>query len=243
MTRGKILCVDDDAYLTDLLRYALSREGYTVGVAHTGADALQSVRTEPPHLILLDGNLPDADGFELCQHLRALLHVPIIMLTARGADEAVLTGLGSGADDYVGKPFNMQILVYRVRAVLRRVYSGAPVAVAAAPATYEVGSGSYDSDHNETGGAAGAAEADADGGPDSASVADARGAGVLGAADAGAGVGHNTESDVSVIKTHIRHLRMKLAEAVDGAEVVCTVPGVGYTARLGALPLSQGMTG
>src|SRR5438874_2714882 len=87
----KILCVDDDAYLTDLLRYALTREGYVVSVAHRGAEVLPMAKADPPHLILLDGNLPDADGFELCQRVRGSLRIPVIMLTARQADEDVLT--------------------------------------------------------------------------------------------------------------------------------------------------------
>src|SRR5262245_57986929 len=108
---SKILCVDDDPYLTDLLRYALTRHGHTVQLAASGSSALLLALANRPDLILLDGKLPDMDGFDLCTRFRSSLRVPVIMLTARTADEEILSGFDNGADDYITKPFSMQILM------------------------------------------------------------------------------------------------------------------------------------
>ncbi|GAC1432162.1 MAG: two-component system response regulator MprA [Chloroflexota bacterium] len=226
----KILCVDDDAYLTDLLRYALTREGYDIAVAHGGADALRMIASDPPHLVLLDGTLPDGDGFELCTRMRAELRLPVIMLTARQADEDILLGLGNGADDYISKPFNMQILVYRVRAVLRRVAATTPLPQTA-PTVYPMGTGTYDTAENALIGC-------------SARVKLTRMEGhILSLLLAHEGqvfaaerilehvAGFDTDSDATVIKTHIRHLRVKLAQALGAADLVQTVRGVGYICR------------
>ena len=93
--------MDDDTYLTDLLRYALTREGYAVQVAVGGAQALKLAAQAPPDAALLDVNLPDTTGYELCDRLQRHLHIPVILLTARGSDEDTLTGFARGADDYV----------------------------------------------------------------------------------------------------------------------------------------------
>ena len=96
-----VLCVDDDPYLTDLLRYALSRDGYAVDVAGTGAEALRIAQAHPPDIVILDRNLPDRDGFALCGQFRRTLHIPVIMLTASSADADAARGFESGADDYI----------------------------------------------------------------------------------------------------------------------------------------------
>ena len=118
-----ILCVEDDAYLGDLLSYSLKREGHTLHVAHTGADALKATKLMSPDLILLDIKLPDADGLVLCAFFRTMLRIPVIMVTGCNTDEEMIGGFAKGADDYIRKPFNMQVLIYRVRAVLRRVHA------------------------------------------------------------------------------------------------------------------------
>ena len=101
---AKILCVDDDQYLTDLLRYALVREGFEVIMAHTGRDALKMTRSENLDLIILDVNIPDMNGFKILSSLRTFSQVPVVMLTARAQDEDIIAGFGQGADDYVAKP-------------------------------------------------------------------------------------------------------------------------------------------
>jgi two-component system OmpR family response regulator len=116
----RILVVDDEPYITDLLSTALRFEGFTVDVAATGAEAESQVRRSRPDLVLLDVMLPDYDGTEVCQRLRRSgENVPVIFLTARGGTEDKVAGLTIG-DDYVTKPFSLDELVARVRAVLRR---------------------------------------------------------------------------------------------------------------------------
>src|SRR5918912_1485407 len=116
----KVLLVDDDNDLLDLLHYALRREGYQVVTASDGAQGLARWRAEQPDLVLLDGNLPKLDGFEVCRQIRHEATTPVIMLTARGEEADVVRGLQLGADDYVTKPFSAKQLVARMQAVLRR---------------------------------------------------------------------------------------------------------------------------
>lgn len=117
----RILVVDDEPNIRDLVEVALRFHGFTVTSAGTGEEALRSVRTQRPELIVLDVMLPDADGFELCRRLRAAGDdVPVIFLTARDAPSDTVTGLTLGGDDYVTKPFSVDALVARIRAVLRR---------------------------------------------------------------------------------------------------------------------------
>ena len=115
---AKILCVDDDEYLTDLLRYALGQAGFDVQMAHSGRDALKLVRDESFDLIVLDNALPDIDGFKVLSSLRTFSHVPILMLTARPQDQESIAGFDQGANDYLGKPFSVQVVVNRVKAIL-----------------------------------------------------------------------------------------------------------------------------
>jgi len=116
----KILCVDNDRYLTDLLRYAFEREGFSVTVAYTGHDATRLAREERPHVVTLDLDTIDGATMMVLPALRTLSRVPIVALSTRTRDEDVIAGFEGGADDYVTKPFNMEILVTRVKAVLRR---------------------------------------------------------------------------------------------------------------------------
>jgi len=123
MAHEHILVVDDEEDIQELLRYNLSKEGYEVACVGTGEAALESVRSTPPDLLVLDLMLPGVDGLEVCKALKAdskTAHVPIVMLTAKGEEADVVTGLELGADDYVTKPFSPRVLLARVRAVLRR---------------------------------------------------------------------------------------------------------------------------
>ena len=117
----KVLVVDDDVDLLDLMTYALRREGYNVLAAVDGQQALQRWESDNPDIVLLDGNLPKIDGFEVCRRIRAWSKTPILMLTARGSEDDRILGLDLGADDYLVKPFSPRELVSRVKAILRRV--------------------------------------------------------------------------------------------------------------------------
>lgn len=116
----RVLVVDDEADIRDLVSMTLQREGFDVVCARDGADAIDQARARMPELIVLDLMLPKVDGFDVCRTLRAEANVPILMLTARADDVDKVVGLESGADDYLTKPFNPRELIARVRAVMRR---------------------------------------------------------------------------------------------------------------------------
>ncbi len=123
MSNETILLVEDEESIVELVRYNLSRAGYLVHVALSGEEALSTLKTVSPDLILLDIMLPQIDGIEVCRRLRRnerTEHTPIIMLTARGEESDIITGLETGADDYVTKPFSPKVLMARIKAVLRR---------------------------------------------------------------------------------------------------------------------------
>ncbi len=119
----KVLIVDDDLDLLDLMTYALRREGYEVVGAVDGQQALSRWESERPDIVLLDGNLPKIDGFEVCRRIRHESDTPVIMLTARDDEEDILRGLQIGADDYMTKPFSAKQLAARMKTVLRRCQS------------------------------------------------------------------------------------------------------------------------
>ena len=121
MTGKRVLVVDDDVKTVELVKLYLKRDGYRVLTAYDGVEAVRLAQEGHPDLIVLDLMLPGIDGLEVCRTLRGKSDVPIIMLTARTTDQDKLTGLGSGADDYVTKPFSPRELAARVRAVLRRI--------------------------------------------------------------------------------------------------------------------------
>jgi two-component system alkaline phosphatase synthesis response regulator PhoP len=119
----RILVVDDEEDLQELVRYNLSKEGYVVECVGTGEDALKAARRQPPDLIVLDLMLPSVDGLEVCRRLKGdskTRGIPIVMLTAKGEEGDMIAGLERGADDYVAKPFSPRVLAARVRALLRR---------------------------------------------------------------------------------------------------------------------------
>ncbi len=116
----KVLVVEDDPILRDVLRFNLSKEGYTVLQASTGPQGLSTARREQPDLILLDIMLPEMSGLEICRILRQESRAAIILLTAKSEEVDKIVGLEIGADDYLTKPFSMKELLARVRAQLRR---------------------------------------------------------------------------------------------------------------------------
>jgi len=120
----KILVVDDEEDIRELVRYNLERNGYEVSCVSSGEEALDVIRSYRPELVVLDLMLPGIDGFEVCRTIKSdpkTEHLPIIMLTAKGEESDVVTGLELGAEDYIVKPFSPQVLLARVRAVLRRI--------------------------------------------------------------------------------------------------------------------------
>jgi two-component system, OmpR family, phosphate regulon response regulator PhoB len=122
--KPRVLIVEDETALVELLRYNLEQSGFRVSVAYDGEEALASVQEDVPDLMLLDWMLPLMSGIEVCRQLRrqtATANLPIIMLTARGEEGDRVRGLDAGADDYVSKPFSPTELVARIRAVLRRI--------------------------------------------------------------------------------------------------------------------------
>ena len=120
MQKEKILIVDDDKNICDLLRMYLEKEGYAVIMEHNGIDAVKTFNTENPDLVLLDIMLPQLDGWQVCREIRKISEKPIIMVTAKDETFDKVLGLELGADDYVTKPFDTKEIVARIKAVLRR---------------------------------------------------------------------------------------------------------------------------
>ncbi len=120
----KVLIVEDERDILQLVKLYLEKEGYRVSTAATGPDGLKAVKSERPDLLVLDLMLPDMDGLEVCKRLRAepqTAALPIIMLTAKAEESDTVIGLELGADDYVTKPFSPKALVARIKALLRRI--------------------------------------------------------------------------------------------------------------------------
>ena len=128
MALEKILIVDDDINICELLRLYIEKEGFNVVIANDGATAVKLFREQQPDLMLLDIMLPKLDGWQVCREIRKTSDKPIIMLTAKGETFDKVLGLELGADDYIVKPFDTKEVVARIKAVLRRSSTVAPVA-------------------------------------------------------------------------------------------------------------------
>ena len=124
---AKILVIDDDTILSELVSYILKAEGFIPIIANDGQEGVAKFQSEKPDLVVLDVTMPKMDGFEVCQRIRRISDTPIIMLTAQGNEDHMVQGLDLGADDYVVKPFQLKPLMARVRANLRRA-GAAPAA-------------------------------------------------------------------------------------------------------------------
>jgi len=123
MSKATILVVDDEEDIQELVRLNLAREGYDVLTCGTGEQALETARAKLPALIILDLMLPGIDGLEVCKRLKSepkTKSIPVVMLTAKGEEVDIVTGLELGADDYITKPFSGKVLVARIRRILRR---------------------------------------------------------------------------------------------------------------------------
>jgi DNA-binding response OmpR family regulator len=226
-----VLCVDDDPYLTDLLRYALGHDGYEVAVANTGADALRHAQADPPDVVVLDVHLPDISGFTLCTQFRKVMHLPVILLTASNLDADVITGFQHGADDYVSKPFSMQVLSYRIHAVavgMRRGamdHGGGPTR-----SRYPIGTGTFDAELHEIIGEVTIKLTPIQG--KILRVLLENEGHVVSMEQLMTKVWHyDAESDVSVVKSHVSNLRKKIATALGDREFIRTIAGLGYMCR------------
>ena len=124
--KGNILVVDDEAQITRVLKTTLSAKGYAVRSASDGHQALQEMKHWPPDLVITDLRMPNMDGLELCRRIRSQSHIPIIVLSVKGEEAIKVEALDAGADDYITKPFNVNELLARVRAALRRAATPEP---------------------------------------------------------------------------------------------------------------------
>ncbi len=120
MQNNKVLVVDDDAHIAELIKLYFEKEGFTVATASNGREAVDKFKSESPAIIILDVMMPEMDGWDVCREIRKTSNVPIIMLTAKGETFDKVLGLELGADDYMVKPFETKELIARVKAVLRR---------------------------------------------------------------------------------------------------------------------------
>jgi DNA-binding response OmpR family regulator len=224
----RVLVVDDDPDLVDIIAYSLRKDGHQVSTASTGEEALGLIARDPQELVILDVMLPGIDGFEVCRRLRQKSQVPVILLTARGEEADRVWGLDLGADDYLTKPFSHKELLARVRAVARRA------ALAAAPnqGDLRVGDLSIDFARREVRVGERPVELTA------------KEFGILHclALNAGRVVTHETllnyawgsnylDGDAEVLKVHLRHLREKIERNPSAPEYILTVRGVGYRMR------------
>lgn len=222
MARTRILIVEDERKIADLLRDYLTGAGFTVAWVARGDQALERVRMEPPDLVLLDVMLPGMEGTEVCREIRKFSNVPVLMITARVEEVDRVVGLELGADDYICKPFSPREVVARVKAVLRRVH-GDPAAtqLAAGPIALDetahqaaVGGRALNLTPSEFG---------------LLKVLMGRPERVFTRNELLDQVqGYQFEGYDRTIDSHVKNLRRKISERLPGHEVIVTVYGVGY---------------
>jgi DNA-binding response OmpR family regulator len=219
----KILLADDDADLLDVTAYALRREGFAVIVAKDGAQALRRWQQEHPDIVVLDVNMPQLDGFDVCRQIRDAGTTPVILLTALNQEEQIVRGFEAGADDYVTKPFSPRQLAMRLRAIWRRSTNGEPEP----ERELRLGPLALDAEsHEVTLGEQ----------PIHLTPIEFRLLFIL-AANQGRvvstarlveyGWGYDG-GDVSLLKTHVSHLRKKLGMPLDELGEIRAIPRVGY---------------
>jgi len=236
----KILIVDDDPDLVEMVSHLLQRHHYSVVQAYDGKAALVLLQKEQPDLILLDVAMPGIDGWEVCSHIRARSSVPIIMLTVKGTEEDVARGLELGADDYVMKPFRPKELLARIKAVSRRYMAEGSGAEIAGLALVDRDSVKLDP-----------AKRCVVWRGESIKLTPlefrllyelVRHEGQVLPYEALISRiwGYQEEGDSSLLKTHIHNLREKLEPDATSPRYIITVPGVGYTFRSGQVDVSSG---
>ncbi|MGC8780864.1 MAG: response regulator [Anaerolineae bacterium] len=226
MQPNHILLVDDDLLLRRSLAFNLEQAGYRVSTAANAEDALALAERDPPHLVLLDIGLPGMDGLEALRRFRARMDVPVIFLTARRRELEQVLGLQVGADDYVTKPFDRDILLARIKAVLRRAQQ--PPAAPTEPQVLVVGDLAIDpATHQVTVGNRTVALARRE--FDLLYTLAQQPGRVLSAEELLARVwGAEYQGEPQVVYVHIRWLREKLEEDPNHPQRILTVRGVGY---------------
>lgn len=231
----KILLVEDDIDLSDVTAFALRRQGFTVHVAYSGAQALESITVERPDVILLDICLPDPDGIEVLKRVREQGETPVIMITGRGDEPAMVESFSAGADDYLTKPFSFRELTLRLQAVTRRAQT------TKSAGELRVGNLKIDPD-NWT--------AVCNGRPIGLTRLEFR---ILYCLASHFGRVTATErllrfvwrddgGDGNVLKTHISHIRQKMSQAASGL-AISAVPNVGYVLNEADAPALTAATG
>jgi DNA-binding response OmpR family regulator len=210
---ARILVVDDDRDLGELLRFALGRSGHDTIMAHDVAQGLAAARDAEPDAAIVDVNLPDGNGFDLARRIRVDSPLPIIMLTTRGSDDDQITGFDAGADDYVSKPFNMTLLIKRINALLRRVELIGEVTAVVSVA--ELHGAKRRAHLTPTEARLRRLLLSNRGRPVATDVLADR---LWGAREGGS----------ALVKSHMYHLRRKLGLVGVQGEIIETVPGVGY---------------
>ena len=222
---AKILIVDDEPPIIDVLSYNLKQANYQVVVARDGEEALAQAQREQPDLVILDLMLPRLDGLEVCRILRRERDVPIIMLTARDAEVDRVVGLELGADDYVVKPFSVRELLARVKNVLRRA---APPSPESSSDSIQIGALTVDTARREAN--LGAVELELTRLEFELLYTLARHVGhVLSREQLLEQVwGYDYHGDLRVVDAVVKRLRAKLRQAAPKSEIIITVRGVGY---------------
>jgi DNA-binding response OmpR family regulator len=219
---SKILVVEDDRTLLELLRYNLDRHDYEVVTATTGIQALELAKNEKPDLVILDLMLPELDGYDVCRFLRRDSSVPILILTARTEEIDKVMGLELGADDYVTKPFSLKELFARVRALLRRTQ--------AAPATKVIKAGNLEIDltRRQVTGPTGIITLPLKEFELIALLASNKGV-VFSRSQLLEKIwGYEYEGDTRTVDVHIRWLRQRIEEEPNHPRHLITVRGLGY---------------
>ena len=224
---GRVLVVDDERKIRELVAGYLAREGYAVTTAASGEAAIAAALRERPDLIVLDLLLPDVPGEEVARAVRRLAEVPIVMLTARSAEEDRVAGLRLGADDYLVKPFSVRELAARVEAVLRRAARRGPASYGGGSLLLDPASRSVTVDGSPV--ALTRTELDM-----LLALADGAGRVLTREQLIALGRGYGVESDDRTVDAHVKNLRRKLGDDPLRPRFVQTVPGVGYRFMLEA---------
>ena len=222
----RILVVDDEPTIVNVLAYNLKRAGYEVFTAQDGQEAVALARQQQPHLIILDLMLPRLDGLEVCRILRHERDVPIIMLTARDTEVDRVVGLELGADDYVVKPFSVRELMVRVKNVLRR--TGAAEAVPSPPETISIGRLTIDPARHEVRWSGTILELTALEFELLSTLASHAGQALSREQLLRQVWGYDYYGDLRAVDAAVKRLRAKLRQADPDADIILTLRSVGY---------------